>query len=169
MPKPRIDTSTWQGFSNSWSKGPKISKVMTPLWLQLEITEAMTKIFSWKAILTKTRCSPTLPPCCSCFNNNINSPCSLHKAEPNSTQHQGLRLTVFDALGRICHTPQVQNQVGHPVIGNHHSPKPSRHDEPLKPMLDTKPVPSPSRRPEKRTDGGWRGAARNPGTVHQGS
>lgn len=74
----------------------------------------MTKIFSWKAILTQDehKMPPTLPPCsCSCFNNKC-----LTKSHHFRTtgQNQGLRLTVFDALGRVCHTPQAHRQVGHP-------------------------------------------------------
>lgn len=130
---------------------PKISKAITPLWLQLEISEAMTKIFSWKAILTQDehKMPPTLPPCsCPCFNNN----CLTKSHHFRSTgQNQGLRLTVFDALGRVCHTPQAHRQVGHPpqIIAR------GLHDI-------QNPFHPPSRRPEMKArccTKSWQGAS----------
>ena len=106
----------------------------------------MTKIFSWKAILTQDehKMPPTLPPC---FNNITKSP---HFR--STGQNQGLRLTVFDALGRVCHTPQAHRQVGHPpqIIAR------GLHDI-------QNPFHPPSRRPEMKArccTKSWQGASR---------
>lgn len=127
----------------------------------------MTKIFSWKAILTQDE--HKMPPYpttmfMSLFQQQLShkiSPFSLDRAEPGPSAH-----------GVWCPRPRLPHASG-PQAGRtstaNHRPRPSRNTwrtfktNARYKTYKTRSIPHPG------DQNWWRGAARNPGKVHQGS
>ena len=119
----------------------------------------MTKIFSWKAILTQDehKMPPTLPPCSwSCFNNTcLTKSHHFRSTGQNPTHSHNTR-----AFGSRCLMPSAASATRLRPTGPdiHRKSSPEAFT-----TYKTRSIPHPG------DQKWWRGAARNPGKVHQGS